>query len=378
MTDSTRTYLDYNASAPLRPEARAAMLAALDLAGNASSVHGEGRRVRAVVEHARAQVAGAVGASPREVIFTSGGTEANNWIVAGGWNLVIVPATEHESVLAPVRRLAADRRVWLASRRDGTLEFDGLMTILEQRPDRALLSVQAANNETGVLQDIEALARLAQDHGAALHTDGVQAIGKVPIDFGGLGAHYLSLSAHKIGGPKGVGALIVKEGARLTPLITGGGQEQRLRAGTENVAGIAGFGAAAEAAERDLGARRRVEALRNTLEREVKRLTPEAIVIGEDAERLPNTSCLALPGRKAETLVIGLDLAGIAVSAGAACSSGKVGTSHVLAAMGVPEAVARGAIRVSIGPETGEAEIGAFLSAWRAVATRPAQHQAAA
>ncbi len=218
-----------------------------------------------------------------------------------------------------------------------------------------------------MLQDVEAAGRLATEHGARLHTDAVQAAGRVAIDFKSLGASTLALSGHKIGGPKGIGALVIGTGTVLAPMFTGGGQERRRRAGTENVAAIAGFGAAASAARRELGEMMRVAALRDRLEAEVLRLTPEAVVVGKKAARLANTSCIALPGQHAETMVIKFDLAGIAVSAGAACSSGKVGTSHVLTAMGLAPEVAQSAIRVSIGASTTEQDIAAFLAAWKAV-----------
>jgi cysteine desulfurase len=363
-----RTYLDWNATAPLRREARAAMLAALDVVGNASSPHAEGRRARALIEDAREQVAALVGAKPVEVVFTSGGTEANNAMLAGGWDAVLVAGIEHDSVLAPARACGA-RLIDIAVGRDGVVRRDDLTeAIAGASGGRVLLSLQFANNETGALQPVAEVARMAAEQGIAVHTDVVQAAGRVPVDMHALGVDYLTLSAHKLGGPKGVGALIVREGASLPAFIAGGGQERRRRAGTENVAGIAGFGASAAAARQGLAEMDRVRVLRDRLEHELRRVTPQAVVIAAEAPRLPNTTSAAVPGASAETLVIALDLAGIAVSAGAACSSGKVGASHVLAAMGLDPAIARSAIRLSLGWSSTERDVAAFLSAWERVA----------
>jgi cysteine desulfurase len=233
-----------------------------------------------------------------------------------------------------------------------------------------LLSLQLANNETGVLQPVAEIAGLAREQGLLVHSDAVQAVGRVAVDMAALGADFLTLSAHKIGGPKGVGALVIRDGAHIPAFVRGGGQERRRRAGTEAVAAIAGFGAAVETARRDLADMARVAALRARLEAEVIRLAPDAVIVAAEAERLPNTSSIAVPGTAAETLVIALDLAGIAVSAGAACSSGKVGASHVLEAMDVAPHVARAAIRVSLGWSSTEADVAAFLEAWAHVAVR--------
>jgi cysteine desulfurase len=362
-----RTYLDWNATAPLRPQARAAMLAALDVVGNASSPHAEGRRARAVVEDARELVASLVGAKPAEVVFTSGGTEANNAVLAGGWHEIHVAGTEHDSVLAPARRSGATL-VDLPIDADGIVMNPVLLAC--DTPGGRLLSLQVANNETGVLQPVAEIAAAAKECGVAVHTDAVQAAGRVPIDFRALGVDFLSMSAHKLGGPMGVGALVVRDGAALPAFMAGGGQERRRRAGTENVAAIAGFGAAAAAACAGLASASRTAVLRDGLERELVSISPSAVVIGAGAPRLPNTINVAVPGMSAETLVIALDLAGIAVSAGSACSSGKVGASHVLQAMGVAPALARAAIRVSLGWETTEADITAFLQAWTQIVTR--------
>jgi cysteine desulfurase len=359
-----RTYLDWNATAPLRPQARAAMLAALDVTGNPSSPHSEGRRARAIIEDAREKVAELVGAKPADVVFTSGATEANNAVLAGGWETILVGATEHDSVLSPARKSGA-RLIDVPVDVHGVVRRERLCAALaDSAGPCALLSLQLANNETGVLHPLSECAELARQHRLAVHSDVVQGAGRVPIDIAALGADYLSLSAHKIGGPKGSGALVQREGARLPSLLTGGGQERARRAGTENVVGIAGFGAAAEAALGEVRAMDRVRRLRDALEREACLIARQAIVIGAGADRLPNTSCLAVPGMRAETLVIALDLAGVAVSAGAACSSGKVSASHVLGAMGVSPDVAAAAVRVSLGPTTTERELWVFLTAW--------------
>ncbi|MFA5950740.1 MAG: cysteine desulfurase family protein [Hyphomicrobium sp.] len=367
----TRTYLDYNATAPLRPEAREAMVRALDTFGNPSSVHAEGRRARAIVEEAREAVAVLVNAKPSEVVFTSGATEANAWAISGAlsgqWAAILVSAAEHDSVRGPASHYAALKGIRV---NELAVSVDGIADLgqLDAPKDGSLLlALQLANNETGVIQDVARAAALGAEHRFSLHTDAVQAAGRMVVDFRSLGATTLSLSAHKLGGPKGVGALVIRDGYELPALIPGGGQERRRRAGTENVAAIAGFGSAAKAALAELDQMSRVAAMRDGLEAEVVRLTPEAVCIGSDAPRLPNTSCIALPGQAAETLVIKLDLAGIAVSAGAACSSGKVGQSHVLTAMGLAPDIARSAIRVSIGTATTEQDLAAFVAAWNAI-----------
>jgi cysteine desulfurase len=363
---AVRTYLDHNATAPLRPEARAAMLRALELTGNASSVHAEGRRARAMVETAREQVARLVGARPSEVLFTSGATEANNWVLSWGWRTVAAAGLEHDSILVPARRSGA-RVIEVPALSDGRADVTALRACLAAQPLEmpALVTLQMANNETGVLQPLADAAAVAREFGAKVHSDAVQAAGRIRVDMRELAADAaLSLSSHKLGGPMGAGALVVRDGLGVRPLITGGGQERRLRAGTENVPAIAGFGAAAEAAYAELDRMERIAALRDRLEREALRMAPEAIVIGQEAPRLANTTCLALPKHSAELLVIKLDLAGIAVSAGSACSSGKVGVSAALAAMGLPAEVARAAIRISLGWNSSQKDVDAFLRAW--------------
>ena len=365
-----RTYLDWNATAPLRREAQAAMVAALDVVGNPSSPHAEGRRARAIVEDAREQVAALLGARASEVVFTSGGTEGNNAVLAAGWNKILLAGIEHDSVLAPARNSRA-RLVDLPVDDDGVVVREELSRALASASEGpALLTLQLANNETGVLQPVADVAAEAKQHGLAVHTDAVQAAGRVPIDVASLGVDYLTVSAHKLGGPQGTGALVFRGRRALSPLISGGGQERRRRAGTESVAAIAGFGAAAQAARRELAQMARVGRLQAWLESQVRSITPEAIIIAEGAARLPNTTDLALPGASAETLVIQFDLAGIAISAGAACASGKVGASHVLAAMGLSAELAGAAIRISLGHGSTQADVARFLDAWTHLAAK--------
>jgi len=375
---AARIYLDWNASAPLGPQARAAMAAALALTGNPSSVHGEGRAARAVIEQARERVAGLVGADPRNVIFTSGGTEANALaltphIEAGAekrpFERLLISAIEHPSVRAGGRFApVAD----IPARADGMVDLAALERMLASG-GRAFVSIMAANNETGVVQPVREAAALVHSHRGLLHVDAVQAAGRMPLDINALGADLLSVSAHKLGGAKGAGALIKRDEALhfADPLIKGGGQERGARAGTENVAAIAAFGAAAAAVKATLAADiRHMATLRARLEDGIQALTPDAVIFGASAERLANTTLVSMPGGKAETLVIGFDLEGVAVSSGSACSSGKVAPSHVLAAMGVPPELARGGIRVSSGPATTNAEIDQFLDVWKKLVQR--------
>lgn len=366
-----RTYLDHNASAPLRAEARAAMLAALDADGNPSSVHAEGRKARALVETAREHVAELVGARPSEVVFTSGATEANAAVFAEKWDTIFMAGIEHASVLAPA---AANGGVvhQVATHASGVAAMEDMAGRLLKSGDgggRVLVTLQLANNETGVIQPVAETAAFARNHGVTMHCDAVQAAGRIAIDFAGLGVDSLSLSSHKIGGPKGAGALIIRDGVTLPVFLPGGGQERRRRGGTENVAAIAGFGAAAEAARRDLQRMASVKVLRDAFERAVLELTPDAFIVGAEAARLANTSCIAWPGKSAETMVIKMDLAGVAISAGSACSSGKVGHSHVLEAMGLMPQITGSAVRVSLGPETTAGDCNAFLDVWRSMSS---------
>jgi len=367
MAMTERIYLDWNATAPLRGEARAAALAALEVNGNPSSVHGEGRAARRLVEQAREQVAALVGAEPRNVVFTSGGTEANMLALVPREprQRLLASAIEHPSVLAG-GRFPAGSVEHLPVSGDGQIDLAGLEQRLAALGSPVLVSIMAANNETGVVQPVSQAARLVHSAGGLLHVDAVQAAGRIACDITAMGGDLLTLSAHKIGGPKGVGALIGRTGLdAVKPLITGGGQERGARAGTENVPGIAGFGAAAAAARAALAAEAaRMAALRDRLEGGLRAVSPGIVVFGTQAERLPNTTLFAVPGMKAETAVIAFDLEGVAVSAGAACSSGKVQASHVLAAMGVPPQLARAAVRVSLGPTTTESDVDRFIEAW--------------
>jgi cysteine desulfurase len=360
-------YLDHNATAPLKPAVAVAIRAALELAGNPSSVHGFGRAARAEIEAARERVAGLAQAVPREVVFTASATEANNLVLRGaGRRRLIVSAIEHPSVLKTAQALDVALAV-VPVDGDGVLALEALEAALRASAEPALLSLMLANNETGVIQPVAEAAKLAHDHGALIHCDAVQAPGRIPLDAAGLGVDYLSLSAHKLAGPKGVGALIVRGAAPLSPQVTGGGQERGRRAGTENVLGIIGFGAAAVAAADDLAVAAERAALRDRLERGLLDIEPRLHVFGANAARLPNTSCLTMPGVQSETQVMAFDLAGFAVSAGSACSSGKVEPSHVLRATGLADSITGCAIRVSLGWNTSAADIDGFIEAWRAL-----------
>jgi cysteine desulfurase len=378
---SQRVYLDWNATSPLRREAREAMAAAWDLCGNASSVHAEGRQARRLVEEARAAVAVAIGADAREVVFTSGGTEANALALNPGLRRgtglpaerLVVSAIEHASVLAG-GRYRPDQIEILGVRRSGLVDLDHLGELLAVGPP-ALVSIMLANNETGAIQPVAESADIVHGAGGVLHVDAVQALGKIPCDIKALKADLVSVSGHKLGGPKGVGALVLATGvSRLEAQLRGGGQEQGRRAGTENVPGIAGFGAAVKAAMAALDEDgNRVVKLRNRLETGLRQ-TRGLQVFCENAPRLPNTTLFSAPGLKAETAVIGFDLEGIAVSSGSACSSGKVQPSHVLGAMGFGPELARGAVRLSLGWSTAESDIDSTLKAWRKLAGTLLKH----
>jgi cysteine desulfurase len=363
---TANVYLDYNATAPLRPEARAAVEAGLGTVGNPSSVHAFGRAARKVVEDAREAVAALAGAKAAEVVFTSGATEANaQALMACGRRRVLVSAVEHASVLAAVPDAAL-----IPVDGEGIVDLDALDALLAIEREPAVVAVMLANNETGVVQPVAKAAAIARRHGALVLCDAVQGAGKIEINFASLGADMMSFSAHKLAGPQGTGALVVSERIALDALIRGGGQERGRRGGTENMPGIAGFGAAADIAA-SLRDHVRVRGLRDRLEREALARVPEARIFGAGAPRIGNTTCIAIPGRIASTQVMALDLEGIAVSAGAACSSGKVKASHVLEAMGVGPDWADHAIRVSLGWATSEADIDRFLEAWSAMARRP-------
>lgn len=376
-----RAYLDYNASAPLLPCARDAMLAALDMA-NPSSAHREGRAARGIVEQARRDVAALVGGDPEHVIFTSGATEAAAMLLTPDWRMgraplamsrLYVSQADHPCLLNG-GRFAAEQIVRIGVDGDGVCDLDALARALESH-DRAeglpLVAIHAANNETGIIQPIAGIHTMVKAAGGVLVVDAVQAAGRVAIDMSAGYADYLILSSHKIGGPKGVGAIVAAGDLMMPrPLIAGGGQERGFRAGTENVSGIAGFGAAAKEALAELSSIEAVRAVRDEIERMILSLAPDARIFGRGVERLANTAFFAIPGIKAETAQIGFDLAGVALSAGSACSSGKVGPSHVLKAMGHGDD--RGALRVSIGHATATEDIDLFGKALAEILARRA------
>ncbi len=376
----SRAYLDHNATTPLHPAAKAAVWAALEQNGNPSSVHGEGRSARAIIENARLEVAKLVGARAKSIFFTSGGTEALNLALtpfietktsSHPFDALLVAAGEHACVLSG-HRFPREKVEQVALTSSGVIDLSALHALLERHEGRrVMLALQAANNETGVLQPVAEAAAMIHAAGGLLVCDAVQAAGRIDCDISGLGVDILVLSAHKFGGPKGAGALcLASDDIHISsPLLGGGGQERGLRAGTENVAAIAGFGAAASVARQSHDFRH-LSALRDRLEADVTRLAGDAVVFGRGVSRLPNTSCFALEGLEAQVLLMLLDIEGVAVSSGSACSSGKVKASHVLAAMGVPKDVARGAIRVSLGWNSQDDEIELFSRAFeKAVGT---------
>ncbi|MGF9757380.1 cysteine desulfurase family protein [Microvirga sp. 0TCS3.31] len=374
MAVSQRTYLDHNATSPLRPEVADVVLRALQLPGNASSIHAEGRAARAEIERAREQVARLVGAKAKNVVFTSGGTEAANLVLTPGFRRLGQPgctrlflgAAEHPCVLNG-HRFPSEAAEIIPVDANGILDLEWVGAHLKEAGnERVLVSVQLANNETGVLQPVAEAARIVHEHGGMIHTDAVQAAGKIPVDIAELGVDVLTLSSHKIGGPKGIGAVILASDQFeiAERLIRGGGQEKGFRAGTENVAAIAGFGAAAEIALASLAQEaERLRALRDEAETLVRRIAQDTVVVGAQAERLPNTFAFAIPGLKAETALIAFDLAGVALSSGSACSSGKVKRSHVLDAMGVEPALSEGVLRVSLGWSTTKEDVIRFAEA---------------
>ncbi len=363
----TRIYLDHNATAPLRTAARDAMVRALDVTGNPSSIHADGRATRGIIEEARVKVADLVGAEARHVVFASGGTEAaclalTPHLRASGKPVgrLLVSGGEHPCVLTG-HRFPADRVDVIGLTPDGVVDLGALRAALERNTDHPpVLALQAANNETGVLQPVAEAAALMREAGGITICDAVQAAGRIPLNIHELGADALLLSAHKFGGPKGVGALVIDTG-RLhidETLVRGGGQERGLRGGTENVAGIAGFGAAAGEALASLSAEpTRLLGLRDLFENRLRELFGDCVIFGAGVPRLPNTTAFALPGVGAETLLIALDLAGVSASSGSACSSGKVRPSHVLTAMGVDPELAKGVIRISTGWNTTQNDV---------------------
>ncbi|MES2254847.1 MAG: cysteine desulfurase family protein [Pseudomonadota bacterium] len=380
-------YCDHNATAPLRPLSRDAVAHALTITGNPSSVHAHGRAARAVVEKARDLVAKLVGAKSDQVIFTSGATEANALALWGAVEGAIdrseteksaritrlfVSAIEHSSVLKTAQvvaeRAAGVRLETLPVTAEGVLDLEALRVALREGKGRALVAVMAANNETGVVQPIDQISRLCREAGALLLVDAVTAAGKIDLDAGI--CDYMTLSAHKLGGPQGVGALVVREEAPLAPQMTGGGQQKGLRAGTENLSGIAGFGAAVEAVLSDTGERARIASVCDRFERALRTSLPDAVIFGEGAPRLGNTSNVALPGLSSQNIVIALDLDGVMVSAGSSCSSGKIAPSHVLSAMGVADELAGASIRVSFGWNSTQEDADAVVASLVKLASR--------
>ncbi|MCK7611534.1 cysteine desulfurase family protein [Roseibium sediminicola] len=381
-------YLDHNAGAPLRPAVREMMIEVLGDAGNASSVHGHGRKARGRIEAAREQVARLCQARTRAVTFVSGGTEANMTALSPAWQDQGAPvyldklfrsAVEHPSVMIGGRFAVADQVV-IPVDDNGRVDLSTLEeTVKDAEP--SLISVMAANNETGVIQPLAEIGEIAARNGHFFHVDAVQAAGRMPIDPVTWQADVLTLSAHKFGGPQGIGAVVVRSTARVpSPLMIGGGQENWRRGGTENVAAIAGFGVAAEEALEEAGDTRHLTEMKARLEAGLRALCPATVIYGEGADRLANTSCFAVPGIPAETALIAFDLERVSVSSGSACSSGKVSVSHVLTAMGVDEALARCALRVSMGWNTAKEDIERFLELWPKIVDRlnpEARHRAA-
>ena len=378
MTSGGRSYLDHNATSPVRPEVATVVARALEWPGNPSSIHEEGRAARHALQTARIRLAALVGTAPERVTFTSGGTEAANAVLSGALRRqgmpaptrLLLSATEHPCVAAG-HRFAPGQVEVLPVDEAGLLRLDVLAARLDAVRDEAVLvSVHAANNETGVVQPLDAIVRLARAHGQALvHSDAVQAVGKIPLDVSALGLDALTLSGHKFAAPKGVGAMVLAEGVSLeAPFLRGGGQEARLRGGTENVSGIVGMGEAARIARDALaGEGVRLAGLRDGLEAQLRALAPDMAVFGAGAPRLPNTLLFAVPGLEAATALIALDLAGLSVSSGSACASGKVARSPVLAAMGVSPALAAGALRVSFGWNSRADDLSRFVAGFERV-----------
>jgi cysteine desulfurase len=348
-------YLDHNATTPIKPQVMAAVMAAMEHVGNASSVHTAGRQARAAVETARAQVASLCQTSPKNVIFTSGATESHNTIIKHyAHHTVLISSIEHPSVYESAPH--ADK---IPTHSSGLINLEAYAQSLTKKP--ALVSCMLVNNETGVIQPIKQMAAMAYEAGAKFHCDAVQAAGRIPLDINELGVDYLTLSAHKMGGPQGVGAIITRTGTPPFKLIHGGGQERSVRAGTENTAGIIGFGIAANLAASDMQNYQRLKVLRDLIETNIEGIT----VFGADCPRVANTICFALNGVPADTQLMALDLAGICVSSGSACSSGTVKTSHVLSAMGIDAAIAQCALRISLGWNTTETEVQTFIETFK-------------
>lgn len=386
----TRTYLDFNATGPLRPEARAAMLAALERFGNPSSTHAEGRAARSLIETARGQIAAGLGTAPENLVFTSGATEAANLALTPSLqigrdetpsDLLLVGAGEHPAVLSG-NRFPAGQVETAPLTGAGALSLEALEgTLARHRGRRIMLALQVANNETGVIQPVAGAAKLIHAAGGVLVCDAAQSAGRIETSFAATGADIIFISSHKLGGPGGAGALAFANDALhiREALLRGGGQERGRRAGTENVAASAGFAVAFAVATASIaGEGARLSALRDEIERLVERIAPEAVFLGRGEKRLPNTSAFAAPGLKAETLAAALDLEGVAVSSGSACSSGKARASHVLEAMGLGEKAQGGAVRVSLGWSSSSADVEKFGTSFARVVERIRMRQGAA
>ena len=368
-------YLDHAATTPILPEVLAAFTGALGTVGNPSSIHSQGQNARRLLEESRERVAASLGADPIEVVFTSGGTEAVNLAVKGlFWARnsgsarprILVPAAEHHATIDAVEWLRRHEGAvvdWIAVDSDGRVSVEAISAAIG--PDVALVTLLAANNEVGTLQPVAEVAAVAASAGIPVHVDAISAYGHVPLDFRGLGVAAMSVSAHKIGGPLGIGALLVGRSASVTPLIHGGGQQRELRSGTQDVPAAVGFGVAAEiaASTADGAESRRRRVLRDRLIREVRQVVPQAILRGHPTDRLESNAHFTFPGCEGDSLLFLLDAAGISVSTGSACQAGVVRASHVLLAMGLDEADARGALRISIGHSTTDADVDAFLAA---------------
>ena len=366
-------YLDYNATAKIRPEVIDALAGAMATVGNASSVHGAGRNARKAVEDARRQLALLLGAAPNQVVFTSGGTEADNQVMQMcDPARTCVSAVEHPAILDAC---PGARRVRVNA--DGVIDLESLETQMSEMDAPQLVALMLANNETGVIQPVAAAAEIAQRHGALLHCDAVQAVGKIPVDFNALGADTMAITGHKFGGPQGIGALIVRTPDTVDCLMRGGGQENGMRGGTESVAHITALGVAAKIALECMDEYTALGDLRDRMEARLSQLTPGMRVFGADAARLPNTSKLMMPGVSSETQVMSFDLAGIELSAGSACSAGRIEPPYVLTAMGVADADALCALRVSLGWDTTEADIDRFITEWARIFERSGPTQAA-
>tara|TARA_B100000029_G_scaffold516740_1_gene633512 strand:+ start:9954 stop:11087 length:1134 start_codon:yes stop_codon:yes gene_type:complete len=369
MRSIMNVYLDYNATSKLRPEAITGMEKVMRLCGNSSSVHRFGRLSRRAVEESREALADSVNASHDEVVFTSGGTESNNFALLGSRRKIIASSIEHDSVLQHVDEYAKIR-----VNSDGVIDLFHLEELLKNEESSVVVSVMVANNETGVIQPIEKVLELCRRYDAWLHCDGVQALGKIPISFSSLGVDMMSLSAHKLGGPQGIGALVIRDGVSLSPISVGGGQERGQRAGTENIIGIGGFGAVCETIGSSLEVSESLLKMRDNIEKRFVEIAPDIAIYGKESPRLANTSCIGLPGIKNEVQVMALDLSGVAVSSGSACSSGKIKPSHVLVAMGANSQSAECAIRISLGWDTSTSDCESLIKSWETLARSRVEH----